>query len=153
VAGRAGRTGIAREFSDVVPGVVVGAAVPIVLDLLDGGGLRSLRPPGSVPSPGRGDRGGASEGDEGTPGGLLPQTVEDRTESTTTQRSVLLALVTVVILLLALAVLFAGVSLGIVVAVVAWLLLVVLAARWARVVSDVLRDMEVQGRQEARTDG
>jgi hypothetical protein len=74
---------------------------------------------------------------------VLPQTLEDRTESTTTQRSVLLALLTVAVLLLALAVLFAGVSFGIVVAVVAWLLLVVLAARWARVVSGALGDVLV----------
>ena len=169
MGGRAGGTGIAREFSDVVPGVVVGSAVTVALQLLDGGGTRSLlllalfgvayglgklllarrrrrrepRPLESVPSPSAADRDGVPESDEGTPGDVFPQAVEDRTESTTTRQSALLALLTVAVLLLALAVLLAGVSLGIAVAVVAWLLLLVSAARWARAVSDALRDVLV----------
>ena len=162
MTGRAGDTGTMKAFLDAVPGVLLGTAVPLLLNPTDSGALlrslvllaaigvlyalgrrvlarRERRQPEGVPSPDSEGRDELPEGDQRTAIGQAPVT----SEGATARRSVLLVLLTVAVLLLALAVLVAGVSLGMAVAVVAWLLLLVLAARWARGVSDAVRDVLV----------
>jgi hypothetical protein len=151
VGGRTGGTGIAREFLDALPGTLLGIAVETILlnsgvlrqgPLGLGGLLRNLLVLTAIGVLYALGRRVLARRTRRQPQGAPMPDGEDR-EGAPTRRTVLLLLLAVAVLLLAVAVLLAGVSLGIAVAVVAWLLVLVLAARWARALSDALRDVLV----------